>query len=98
MSRSAPRAWLSRLVTLGLVAGVVGSALALVNAKHESRQLFVELERLNGERDRLQIEWGQLQLEQSTWATHARMESLGRGELALVTPAPEDIVLVAERP
>ncbi len=98
MSRSAPQAWLSRLVTLGLVAGVVGSALALVNAKHESRQLFVELERLKGERDRLQIEWGQLQLEQSTWATHARMESLGRGELALVTPAPEDIVLVAEQP
>ena len=75
-----------------------GSALALVNAKHESRQLFVELERLKGERDRLQVEWGQLQLEQSTWATHARMESLGHGELALVTPAPKDIVLVSERP
>ena len=98
MRRSAPQSLLSGLVTLGLVTGVVGSALALVNAKHEARQLFVELERLNGERDRLQVEWGQLQLEQSTWATHARMESLGRGELALVTPAPSDIILLSERP
>jgi cell division protein FtsL len=43
------------------------SALALVYTKHESRKLFVELETLTHERDELNIEWGQLQIEQSTW-------------------------------
>ena len=85
-------------VILLLAAGVIGSGLALVSAKHEARQLFVELERLKEQRDQLQIDWGRLQLEQSTWATHARMENLGRGELALVSPAPEDVVLVSEQP
>jgi cell division protein FtsL len=81
-----------------LAGAVLVSALAQVTAKHQARQLFVELERLKGERDQLQIEWGQLQLEQSTWATHARMENLGRGELALVIPTPQEVVLVAEKP
>ena len=46
------------------------SAIALIYTKHESRKLFVELETLTHERDELNIEWGQLQIEQSTWATH----------------------------
>ena len=98
MNTPAPRTLFTLVVTVALAAGVVLSSLALVSAKHQSRQLFVELERLKSERDRLQIEWGQLQLEQSTWATHARMESLGRGELALVTPPPQEIVLLEEQP
>ena len=45
------------------------SAIALIYTKHESRKLFVELESLTQQRDELNIEWGQLQIEQSTWAT-----------------------------
>ena len=45
------------------------SALALIYTKHESRKLFVELEALTHQRDQLNIEWGQLQIEQSTWAS-----------------------------
>ena len=81
-----------------LAAAVIASAAAVVASKHQARQLFVELERLKSQRDLLQIDWGRLQLEQSTWATHARMENLGRGDLALVTPAPEEIILLAEQP
>ena len=52
------------------------SAIALVYTKHESRKLFVELEGLTHQRDELNIEWGQLQIEQSTWAQHARIEQV----------------------
>ncbi|MBV8805007.1 MAG: cell division protein FtsL [Sinobacteraceae bacterium] len=52
----------------------LGSAAAAVYIKHRSRQMFVELERLDTGRDNLQIEWGQLQLEQSAWSTHAFVE------------------------
>jgi cell division protein FtsL len=73
------------------------SALALVYTKHESRKLFVELEALTHERDQLNIEWGQLQIEQSTWATHARIEQVATEDLALVRPEATEIFVI-ERP
>ena len=75
----------------------VTSALALVYTKHEARKLFVELETLTHERDRLNIEWGQLQIEQSTWSTHARIEQVATEDLALVRPDSTDIFVI-ERP
>jgi len=71
--------------------------MAMVYTKHESRKLFVEFERLTHERDELNIEWGQLQIEQSTWATHARIERVATDELALVRPTSTEIYII-ERP
>jgi cell division protein FtsL len=73
------------------------SALALVYTKHESRKLFVELEALTNERDQLNIEWGQLQIEQSTWSTHARIEQVATEDLSLVRPEATEIYVI-ERP
>ena len=70
------------------------SAIALVYTKHESRNLFIELEQLTMERDELNIEWGQLQIEQSTWATHARIERVALEELALIRPKSTEIYLI----
>ena len=73
------------------------SSIALVYTKHESRKLFVELESLTHERDDLNIEWGQLQIEQSTWATHARIERVAADDLSLSRPKTSDIFVI-ERP
>jgi len=73
------------------------SALALVYTKHESRKLFVELEALTQQRDELNIEWGQLQIEQSTWATHARIERVATEDLSLMRPETSEIYVI-ERP
>ena len=73
------------------------SAIALVYTKHESRKLFVELEQLTQERDELNIEWGQLQIEQSTWAQHARIEQVASDDLSLVRPEATEIFVI-ERP
>jgi cell division protein FtsL len=75
----------------------VTSAMALVYTKHESRRLFVELESLTHERDELNIEWGQLQIEQSTWATHARIEQVATDDLELMRPEATEIFVI-ERP
>ena len=77
-----------------LVAVCVLSALAIIYTKHESRKLFVELEDLTTERDALNIEWGQLQIEQSTWATHARIERLAIEEMSLIRPLSEEIYVI----
>ena len=70
------------------------SAIALIYTKHESRKLFVELETLTHQRDELNIEWGQLQIEQSTWATHSRIEQVATEDLSLVRPTSAEIYVI----
>lgn len=84
-----------RLIGLALLVGaVMGSAVAAVYAKHYSRTLFVELSQLNSDRDALNIEWGRLQLEQSTWATHGRIDQIARERLGMVLPPPQQTEIV----
>jgi len=73
----------------------LGSAAAAVYIKHRSREMFVELERLDTRRDNLEIEWGQLQLEQSAWSTHAFVERVASAKLHMAMPPPKEIEIVA---
>ena len=70
------------------------SAMAIIYTKHESRKLFVELEQLTDQRDELNIEWGQSQIEQSTWATHARIEQVATEDLSLLRPQSTEIFVI----
>jgi cell division protein FtsL len=84
---------------LFVLALVIACALLLVTSQHQSRKLYVELQKEQELAKQLDIEWGQLQLEQSTWATHARIEKIAARSLGMrvappariqvVTPAPE---------
>jgi cell division protein FtsL len=74
---------------------VLGSAAGAVYCEHRARQLFIELEALNARRDTLQIEWGQLQLEQSAWSSHAFVERVASARLHMATPPPQDIKVIA---
>ena len=83
-----------RLVVLALLAANVLSALAVVRSRHGNRTEFVELQQLEGRRDALEVEWGQLQLEQSAWATHGRIEQVARKELNMVIARDNDVVVL----
>jgi cell division protein FtsL len=83
-----------RITTFLLGLAVLVSALGVVYGKHQARSRFSELQRLTRERDELDIEWGQLQLEQSTWATNGRVESVARDELHMVIPQANDLRIV----
>lgn len=85
-------AW--RLVTAVLWLALLATGLGVVYAKHEARSRFNELQKLTQERDELDIEWGQLQLEQSTWATHGRVERVARDELRMTIPQATDLRVV----
>jgi cell division protein FtsL len=67
-------------------------ALAAVSANHQARKLFVALEREQNRMRELEVEWGQLQLEQSTWAAHARVEKIARERLGMRTPAAGQVL------
>jgi cell division protein FtsL len=79
---------------LALAAGVVASGIWIVEVEHRSRQLFIENEALNRELDRLQTDWGRLQIEQGTYATHSRIEALVRQRLQLTVPDGDQLVVV----
>jgi cell division protein FtsL len=88
------RGGLLLVVTL-LWATVLGSAALGVWCKHRARELFVELETLNARRDNLDIEWGQLQLEQSAWSSHAFVERVASTRLHMALPPPKEIEIVS---
>jgi cell division protein FtsL len=71
---------------LALLCILITCALALVTAQHQARKLYVELQKEQELAKHLEIEWGQLQLEQSTWATHARIEKIAARELGMRVP------------
>lgn len=85
----------TRALCAGLAVAVMASALAAVYAKHQSRKLFVQLQALVVERDRLEMDWGRLQIEQSTQSSHARVEQIARERMTMRNPAPAEIELVA---
>jgi cell division protein FtsL len=74
--------------------GALGSAAGAIYCKHRAREMFVELERLNARRDNLEIEWGQLQLEQSAWSTQAFVERVASTKLHMTMPVPKQIEIV----
>jgi cell division protein FtsL len=80
------------LFVLGLA--VIFSSIGVVYAKYLSRKNFVALQELQSERERIEVEWGRLQLEESTLATHAKVESTARGRLGMHLPLIDEVVVI----
>ncbi|MCB1926522.1 MAG: cell division protein FtsL [Rhodocyclaceae bacterium] len=87
---------MSRIQIL-LVAMVVLSALGVVSAQHESRKLVSAYEQERTRMQQLEIEWGQLQLEQGTLANPSRVERIARDELQMSVPDPASVLLLERR-
>lgn len=86
-----------QVVTAALLAcAVIVSAIASVYARHETRRQFVLLQKLTAERDELEVEWGRLQIEQSAWSGHARVEELARRKMSMRMPSAGEIEVVRQ--
>jgi cell division protein FtsL len=84
----------AQVVMSVLVVAVILSALGVVYAKHQSRKLFVELNTLEKQRDQMNVEWGQLQLELNTWASHGRIENKARKDLGMTGLQHDQVIFV----
>ncbi|UCC15701.1 MAG: cell division protein FtsL [Gammaproteobacteria bacterium] len=85
---------MTALATGLLALGAVCSAIGVVYARHEARKLFIGLQALASERDGLNIDWGRLQIEHSTWASPGRIEQMARDRLKMREPDPAAVVIV----
>lgn len=77
-----------------LAVAVLGSGIAVVYARQEHRQAYVQLNRLVRERDELNIEFSRLQLEQATWAETNRIEQVATERVGMLFPAASELVVV----
>ncbi|MDP9198858.1 MAG: cell division protein FtsL [Pseudomonadota bacterium] len=87
------RRWMLVLMPV-LWLAVLASAIAVVRARHEARTLFVQLEQLSASRDDLNIQWGRLQIEQSTLSNHGRVERAAAEQARMVMPRPDEIRVI----
>ena len=74
-------------LNLILVAALVSCALTVVSARHQARKFFMALQTEQARARALDVEWGQLQLEISTWLMHNRVEEVARDRLKMAIPA-----------
>lgn len=78
-----------------LILIVIACALSVVTSQHKARKLFMELERKQERARQLAVEWGQLQLEQSTWAMRARVERIATKQLLMKVPDASKIKVIS---
>ena len=83
-----------RRVNAVLLVLVIVSALSVITSQHHARNLFTQLEGEQAQASRLGEEFTQLQLEQSTWATNKRVESVASRSFGMRLPDPTDTVIV----
>ena len=83
------------LLVAVLIVAVLGSGVGVIYTQHANRRLFIEWQKLQAERDALEVEWELLKLEQSTLVTDAAVEAVARTRLNMVTPDPGAILYIA---
>jgi cell division protein FtsL len=83
------------LLPLALALLVVASAIAVVQVKHQNRSLTTRIEAARQQRESLQLEWAQLQLEEATLAQHGRVDAIARTQFGMVDPLDYQIVETA---
>ena len=81
-------------LTLFFLFVLILCALSVVSSQHTARKLYIELQKQDKETSQLEVTWGQLQLEQSTWAAHSRIEAEATRRLGMRTPSAEGSVAI----
>ena len=87
------RPWL--FVTI-VASFVLFSALSVNYSTYQTRKLVTEFQQLHNYRNEMDVEWGQLLLEQSTWGSFNRVEQLASKRLKMIVPEPNQIIMVTQ--
>jgi cell division protein FtsL len=85
---------MTRVLLAIVIMACIATAIGVVYARHQHRVLFMQLNKLDRERDELNIEFGRLQLEQATVAESTRVEQIARDRLGMKSPESADVVVI----
>ncbi len=84
------------LLFAGAAVAALGSAVAVVYSVHVSREMVNELQSMTREAEALQVQWGQLLLEKSTFGSYAHVEQTAREQLDMYLPSVQEIVVTGQ--
>ncbi len=82
-------------INIFLLLAILVCSLSVVTSQHKARKLFQALEAEQERARQLEVEFGQLQLELSTWATSPRIEKIAREKLKMRAPEMEKIIMAS---
>ena len=85
---------LRNFVITVLLFAIVTSGIAVVYARQQHRQAYIELNRLVKQRDEVNLEFSRLQLEQATWAETNRIEQVATQRLGMISPQGDSVVVL----
>lgn len=88
----------SRLLNIAILFFLVLSAFGIIYLKDLNRRLFIQYQSLQIAHDQLYEDWGKLLLEQSTWATQARIKKIAQNRLSMNNLAPEEVGVLSLHP
>ena len=74
---------------------LIAVSLSIVTSQHKARKLYFELEQQQELAKKYETEFGQLQLEQSTWAMHSRIEELAAKKMQMQVPDAKRIQVIS---
>jgi len=86
------------LLFVALAAINVCTAVAVVYTKHLSRQRYAEISQIQQTVDELDVQWSQLQIEESTFSEHGLVDRTARDRLGMVLPGHKGSVMIARQP
>ena len=75
-----------RRLNLLLIVVVLVSSIGVITSQHQARERLQALEQERERSHNLDVEFGQLQLEMSSWAAHTRIEKIAREKLGMQPP------------
>ena len=81
-------------LNLLLLLVLVVCALGLVTSQSRARKLFSELDRAQQRERQLDVVYGQLQLEASTWGLHSRVGKIAADTLGMHVPDPRRVIVI----
>jgi len=82
------------LIFIGLLLGLIASAIAAIYFKYNARLMFIEIQKQEAALDQYEVEWGQLQLELTTLTEENQLEQVARDKLKLIVPQRDKIIYI----
>lgn len=88
------REFITMLVLMG---AIFLSALSVILVTNDYRMEFSQLQQLEQQKHQLELQWGQLLLEQASLATPSRVEKIASESLGMHLPADNKIMILKAR-
>jgi len=85
---------MQRIVVVLLLVILVSSGLGVIFSKHNSRLVFIAIQKTEQELDRLEIRWERLTLEERMLSEHNSVEKIARKKMGLIELDRKAIVYI----